>query len=385
MQTNELLEQKQANFRKALNRQEPDYVPNMIYNGTASVAWAGKRTVNLMDDPQAYVEALTAVFDEMWVDVSLLCGNFFTPKRARAFPNCETLFGPDGNTPEHIQLSPMQKDEYDQLIADPDRYVTEVLIPRKHPDFCSDREAAKEALKLYAEDKAQVISLLGLTHKILIDRYGVDEIVSFRNKIQTPLDILFDNFRGFRGTLTDLRRQPDNVRAALDKLWEVRRQPDMEQPLPDPDMWGPQMCHIPAYLSPKQFEELYWPHQKKQIERIAALGSKAYIVTEGRWEKIMHHFLEVPKDSCVLHVDDDDILKVHELLGDHQIICGGLKIAETRMKTFEQIKDDTMRIIDTCAPGGGFLYSTDKTWIAAGDVNQTLIDAYNFVHEYSKK
>lgn len=385
METNKLLESKQTNFQKALSRQEPDYVPNMLYNGTASIAWEGKRTVDLMQDPQGYVEALTGVLDDMWVDVNLLCGNFFTPIRYEAFDTCETYFGPDGNTPEHIQLSPMQKDEYSQLIADPDRYVTEVLLPRKFPKLYENREGAAHSLKLFTEDKIQTGKLLGLTQKVLAERYGVATILNFNEAIRTPLDILFDNFRGFRGTLTDLRRQPENVQKAIDKLWQTKRAPILAQPVAAPDLWAPQMCHIPAYLSPKQFEELYWPHQKKQIERMAAAGGKAYIVTEGRWENILHHFRELPKDCCVLHIDDDDIIKAHEIVGDCQIICGGLKVADTRMKTFDQIKDETMRIIDTCAPGGGFLYSTDKTWIAAGDVNQTLIDAFNFVHTYSSK
>ncbi len=160
METNNLLESKQANFRKALSRQEPDYVPNMLYNGTASIAWDGKRTVDLMQDPQAYVDALTKVLDDMWADVNLLCGNFFTPIRYEAFDTCETHFGPDGNTPEHIQLSPMQKDEYDQLIADPDRYVAQVLLPRKFPKFFENREGAARSLKLFTEDKIQTGKLL---------------------------------------------------------------------------------------------------------------------------------------------------------------------------------------------------------------------------------
>ena len=41
------------------------------------------------------------------------------------------------------------------------------------------------------------------------------------------------------------------------------------------------MTHIAPYLSPKQFEELYWPYEKKWIERAAAAGSKVWIMLEG--------------------------------------------------------------------------------------------------------
>ena len=78
-----------------------------------------------------------------------------------------------------------------------------------------------------------------------------------------------------------------------------------------------------------------------------------------------------------------DIIKAKEVLGDYQIIEGGLKMASLRTDSPEKIKDDVKKIIDACQPGDGFLFCTDKAWIAPGDVNQNLIDAYNFAHEYS--
>lgn len=99
----------------------------------------------------------------------------------------------------------------------------------------------------------------------------------------------------------------------------------------------------------------------------------------------MDCFLDAPKDSLVLAVDDDDIFKVHEMLGEHQIICGGLKLADTRLKKFDDIKDSIKRVIDTCAPGGGFIFSTDKNFVTPGDINPTLVECFNFAHEYSSK
>lgn len=387
MKNNELMQKKQAALKSALRHEEGAYVPSVITAGTAAIAWAGKKTTEVLDDPDAYVRAVTDVYAQMWVDGNLYSGAMVGNKLEKAFPTVENKYGPDGVTLEHVQLSPMRKDEYPQLIADPAAYIRDVLLPRKYPEFFENRKAAKESLKLYAEDRAHAMLTLGAAaNKVMEERYGIAaQMLNMQERIETSLDMLFDYFRGFRGTLTDLRRQPENVKAAMAKLWEYRVAAKMETPYANPDMMAPQMAHIPAYLSPNQFDELFWPEQKALIERVAAGGGKAYIVMEGRWEKIWHHFLELPKDSCVLSVDDDDIFKAHAELGHHQIICGGLKAADTRLKTFDQIKDDVKRVIDTCAPGGGFLFATDKAWIAPGDVNQTLIDAFNFAHEYSSK
>ncbi len=381
-----LKEMKLANFMKTVNREEAEYVPNAVNAGLATIAWAGKRGVDVLLDPQAYVDSITAIFDEMWCDISLIMGAVASQRMEQAFETVENKYGPDGTTLEHIQLSPMQKDEYPQLIADPDRFVNEVLLPRKYPKFYQDREYAKNALKVFAEDRVHVMLMLSsMAAKAMEEKHGISSVLNMQERLEPPLDLMFDYFRGFRGTLTDLRRQPQNVKAALDKLWEVRCAPKMAQPynMEFPYAWQPP--HIPCYLSPKQFEELYWVHEKPMIERIANGGGKLYFIMEGRFEKIWHHFRELPKDSVILHVDDDDIIQAKKEIGDHQIITGGLKLADVRMKSFDQIKDDVKRVIDECAPGGGFIFTTDKAWLAPGDVNQTLIDAFNFAHEYSKK
>lgn len=384
MATNPLYAGKFENFQKTLDRQEADYVPTLMNDGGGSMLWTGKTVFDVLHDPQLFAEAVTKVLDEMWVDVNVIAGATTTPAIGKAFPGAETQYAPDG-TLTHLQSSPMKADEYDQLIADPAAFVANVMLPRKHPYLYENRDSAKDALKIYAEQSVYgMLNVGGVTQKLLEEKYGVYSFVS-PVIVNTPLDHIFDFFRGFRGTLTDLRRQPDKVKAAMDAIWEYRWAEKIKTPMELNGKSTFQPCHIPAYLSPKQFDELYWPYEKQLIEWIAASGGRAMIYLEGRWEKFLHYFLELPKDCCILAVDDDDFLKVHDAIGHHQILCGGLKSADVRLKKFEDIKDDVKRVIDICAPGGGFIFSTDKLWLAPGDVNPTLIEAYNFAHEYSSK
>ena len=58
---------------------------------------------------------------------------------------------------------------------------------------------------------------------------------------------------------------------------------------------------------------------------------------------------------------------------------------DLKTKSFAQVKDDLKRLVDTCAPGGGFICCPNKAWVAPSDVNGTAIEAYNFIHEYSSK
>lgn len=385
METTQLYQQKYENYQKALNRQEAAYVPNLVTNTGGGLFWAGKTARDVAGDHLAYAKAMTSFMDEMWVDVNAMSGLTTTPRISDTFPTAENRLAADG-TLTHLQTPHMKPEEYDQLIADPKGYIANVLLPRKYPYLFEDRAVAKEKLKVFAEEQVDnFVMQMGFTNRYIAETYGVSTCMDLTTMINTPLDHLFDFFRGFRGTLTDLRRHPDKVRAALDAIWEYRSAAMVAQPYDASKGFPFQPCHIPAYLSPKQYKELYWPYEKKLIEWIYSNGSKIFIAMEGRWENIMECFLEVPKDSVVLCVDDDDFLKVHECLGDHQILVGGLKTAGTRLKKFEDIKDDIKRVIDTCAPGGGFLFGADKGFLTPGDVNPTLIECYNFAHEYSSK
>ena len=384
MEMSKLYEQKYDAFQKAVSRQEGAWIPTAMTNNGGGLFWGGKTAFDVAGDHEAYAKAITSFLDEMWLDVNILSGLTTSPRRDAAFPTAENRLAADG-TLTHLQTPMMKPEEYDQLIADPRAFIANVLLPRKYPYLFEDRDAAKKLLKIYAEEQLEILVVqMAYTNKYMTEHYGVHNCVNMGSMINTPLDHIFDYFRGFRGTLTDLRRQPDKVRAALDAIWEYESAPKMAAPYDASKGFPFQPCHIPAYLSPKQFKELYWPYEKRLIEWVSSAGGKIFLIMEGRWEKIMDCFLEIPKDS-VLAVDDDDFLKVHEVLGDHQILCGGLKLADTRLKKFEEIKDDIKRIIDTCAPGGGLIFSTDKGFLTPGDVNPTLIECFNFAHEYSKK
>ena len=384
MDTNALYAQKYDVFQKAVNRQEGAWVPLAMVNNGGGFFWSGKTARDVAGDQLAYARELTKFLDEMWLDLNIMSGLTTTPRRDDYFPTAENRLAENG-TLTHLQTPMMKADEYDQLAADPRAFIANVLLPRKYPYLFENREKTKELLKVYAEENVgNMVLQMGFTNQYLKETYGVHTFMG-GGMINTPLDHLFDYFRGFRGTLTDLRRQPAKVQAALDAIWEYQSAAKVAVPFDTAKGYPFQPCHIPAYLSPKQYREFYWPYEKKLIEWIANSGGKILLVMEGRWENIWDCFLEVPKDSLVLSVDDDDFLKAHEVLGEHQILLGGLKLGDTRLKKFDQIKDDIKRVIDTCAPGGGLILNTDKGFLTPGDVNPTLIECYNFAHEYSKK
>ncbi|MBQ7737338.1 MAG: hypothetical protein IJT62_05825 [Oscillospiraceae bacterium] len=385
MDPKELYAKKLEVFQKTLAREEADWVPSTILNAGGSLYYVGKNVYDFIGDHAGEAKAITAFLDEMWLDVNFATAVTCSTRVSETFTTAENRLTKDG-TLVHLQTPFMQADEYDQLIADPAGFVANVLLPRKYPYLYENREKTKELLKIYAEGQMDALAIQGgTTMQYLAEHYGVPSVMNGGCQINTPLDHIFDYFRGFRGTLTDLRRQPDKVKAALDAIWDYQCAPIVAQ-LYDPAQGMPfQPCHVPPYLSPKQYEELCWPYEKRFADWITASGGKIVSVLEGRFGRMTDCFLDAPKDSFVLFVDDDDIYDVNERLGQHHIIAGGLLSVNTRMMKIDEMKDGIMKLIDTLAPGGGYIFAANKCCLTPGDVNRNLIDCYNFAHEYSKK
>ena len=383
----ELFQMRQEVTMAAMNHVEGAYVPISANAGGAGLAWGGKTFWEVCGDPQAYATALNKIYEDLWCDMVTTNGIFGTFGMEEHFgPDVQYTIAPDGVSLTHVQRPFMEKDEYPLLIEDPSKLIINKMIPRRWPQFVEDREWAKQAIQKVAMNTAYTYGMLSAAaYQDVAQDKNVFPIMNGQMTFQNPLDTIFDYFRGFKNTITDLRRQPDNVKAACDKLWEVKCEPMMAKPMESPFPYPIHYAHIPAYLSPKQFREIYWPYEKKFIEWCASQGSKLILIVEGRWEPVLDVFLDLPKDSCVLYIDDDDIFKVNELLGDHQIIVGGIKMVNCRMKTADAVMDDVKKVIDTCAPGGGFILTTDKAWVTPGDITQTLVDVYNQAHEYGKK
>ncbi len=385
MTPSELKECRYSNYLKAINRQEGDWMPTAMFNNGGGFFYGDKTPFDVEGDHMAYAAALNGFLDEMWVDVCCISGLTTSPTLSKFFPTAENRLAKDGSI-VHLQASPMKADEYDQLIADLKGFMANVLLPRKYPYLFEDREKTKELLKVFAASMVDTMVLqMGANAQYIAEKYGIPSVMNMGCMINTPLDHLFDYFRGFRGTLTDLRRQPAKVHAALDVIWDDKCAPVVAQPYDPAKGLAFQPCHIPAYMSPKQFAEFYWPYEKRYAEWIAASGGKIGLILEGKWGPLADFFLDAPKDSFVLMVDDDDVFDIYERLGHHQIIVGGLKMADVRLKKFDDIKDHIKKVVDTCAPGGGFIFMPDKAFVTPGDVNPTLFECYNFAHEYSKK
>ena len=115
-----------------------------------------------------------------------------------------------------------------------------------------------------------------------------------------------------------------------------------------------------SFISPKMFEELFWPSMKYTFERCFENKIIPLCHFDNDWTENMVIFAEkLPKRSCIFHLDQVDLVKVHDLIGDHFCLMGGmspsllvhgapLRVEEVAKRYIENIGEDGLIISSGC-------------------------------------
>ncbi len=78
------------------------------------------------------------------------------------------------------------------------------------------------------------------------------------------------------------------------------------------------------FVSPEIFKNVYWATVKPIIEELWADGIQTLFYAEGKWDRHLESFAELPERSIVYHVDQGDIFKAHKVLGHKFCLSGGI-------------------------------------------------------------
>jgi uroporphyrinogen-III decarboxylase len=111
-----------------------------------------------------------------------------------------------------------------------------------------------------------------------------------------------------------------------------------------------------GFMSPKQYEQLYWKPLKKVMMALIDMGVTPFIYTEGKYNTRLEYLTDVPKGKVVYHFEEADMKKAKSMLGGIACITGNLSITLMEFGKKEQVVDYCKFLIDTCAPGGGYIF-----------------------------
>jgi uroporphyrinogen-III decarboxylase len=280
----------------------------------------------------------------------------------------------------------MRADEYDLLIQDPTDYWLRRYLPRMFgamepwsmlpawtdlveipftaPFFAGfSAPPVKEMLQklMDAGDAAMewLQVFMALDGRIMAT-LGIPQTAGGATK--APYDILGDTMRGTRGLMLDKFRQPDKVKAAMQRLvpqavdWAVRSN----------NMTGNPLVFIPihkgadGFMSDADYRELYWPTFKAVLLGLIEEGLVPMVFAEGGYNERLEVIAdeEIPERSMIWMFDDTDMARAKAIVGRRQCIGGNVSAALFTMGTPEQMDAYVQELLGKTAADGGFILSS---------------------------
>jgi uroporphyrinogen-III decarboxylase len=199
-----------------------------------------------------------------------------------------------------------------------------------------------------------------------------------------PYDMIADNLRGNKGAIMDLYRRPDKLKRAVEQITPFVTAAGINgaKAKGNPRVFIPLHKGTDNFMSPKQFEEFYWPTLQKLIIDLCEADCTPYLLIEGLYDTRLDIIKDVPKGKCIYHFEGTNIFEAKKKLGDAVCIMGNVPGSLLVTATPEDVKEYCKKLIDVCGDGGGFIMSSSALIDEARAENvQTMIE---FTREYGR-
>jgi hypothetical protein len=280
---------------------------------------------------------------------------------------------------QYLDREYMKAEEYDDFLFDPTGFYIHKYLPRilgafegfdKLPKFAGMHYMrAMYAMRPFALPEvrasfekivaaAEETNTLFAHHVDWTQRLQAAGFPLFNGGTATsPYDIIADYFRGATGMMKDLYRHKDKLKQVLDKMATIVTKMTIENakianhPIVFiPIHWAPD-----AFMSPKQFEEFWWPPFKKMLMGMI----EADLIPMPMWEADCTKRLEVIKDipagKCIYWFERTDLVKAYEVLGDRVALRGNLSPALLTTGKPEEVDAAVKHLVDNIWNKGGKL------------------------------
>jgi hypothetical protein len=179
-----------------------------------------------------------------------------------------------------------------------------------------------------------------------------------------PYDHISDNFRGTMGIFEDLLEIPEKIARANEMIagLQIKYLKYFEgAPMRVKRVFFPLHKGMDGFMSPKQYDELYWEPFQKVLKYLVSIGVTPFIYTEGRYDSrvdyIRERLLELPAGSCIIHFEQGDFAELKKKFSGIACLIGGMPMYLLEYGTKQQVIDRVKYLIDNCAGGGGYLLS----------------------------
>ena len=282
---------------------------------------------------------------------------------------------------QFVESENMRDDEYDYLIRDPSDFYMRVYLPRvfgvfKPYQYLSGLYTLTEFPHAYffpfmmPEFQEMWQKFQKITQELYrwVQKVGAYSAIGASKGYagvggmsfgKAPFDTIGDTLRGTRGIMKDMYSQPDKLLQAMDSIADMTINSVITSANAAGDLTATFPLHKGAdgWMSQKQFETFYWAPLKKVIDAVVKEGIIPICFAEGSYNSRLETINQFPKGAVQWWFDLTDMTKAKKILGNRCCIQGNVPVSLLVTGTPKEVKEYCRKLIETCAPGGGFVLS----------------------------
>lgn len=250
----------------------------------------------------------------------------------------------------------MKPEEYKQFIENPVEFMHSVILPRVCEGLGKPGSAQWNGAWVRVGMAMQRIGAFQMDVFTAIAKAG-NPLFPMTNAY-TPADVIGDFLRHPTGAMLDMRRHPEEFKAACEALVEPILKVATAIPPAPPLTFFFIPLHLNEMLPPKLYNEFYWPYLKKIIETLVDKGYKGFVFFEGDHLPHVDTILELPRGWGIAWFERPrDFIKVWEKLKGHTTVMGGVPVSLVAGGTPDKIDEHIKNLLSRIKPEGGFILS----------------------------
>ena len=370
-------------FIKVIKLEEPDRVPVMLPAGFFPATYAGSSFKTVMYNYDELRRAWLKFLQDFEMD-SFTGPVFVHPGRVLDILDYKLLKWPghgladNATTYQYVEGEYMLPEEYDALIKDPLDYLIRTWLPRTVGAFGGFRKLGQVPLIEYIpilyitqfadpEVRASVLALLDAAQEgakwlkavgdvtQVVRESGVPSLFGARSR--APFDFLGDSLRGTKGIMLDMYKRPEKLQEAMERVTPIiiDRTVNAAKLSENPVVIFTLHKGPGSFMSNKQFETFYWPSLKKVMLGLIEEGLVPMPFAEGDYMPRLDIIKDMPRGTVIWYFEVVDMAKAKEIVGGDACIAGNLPTSVLCTGTRREVIERCRRLIETCAPGGGYI------------------------------
>jgi hypothetical protein len=409
-------DEKLKRMRDALSLKEPDRVPIEITGGQFMVNYAGFTMADVITDTsmEKIKYAITKYLTDFDPDVVTDTSQYYFgegpgfklqgSKKMLVSGVDEPKIGSD-SIQQHMEFPTLMDDEFDEFfnnrlawqlnkqlprmssimepfanlkISPGFRNVSEIADIFSRPDFRSTIEAFWKISDFYKEYRPKAAAV----NKELIE-LGYPSFSG--GGAAVPFDKWSDEYRGTILSLMDLYDHEDEVMRYLEEYQEFQLNTirKMNKDGTKNGKYVSFMLHkgVDGFMNGEQYRKFYWTHLKQLMETISDCGMIPVLFCEGKYNTRLDFLREAPKGSYC-YFETVDMAEAKKKLSGIACVGGNFPTALLTYGTKQKVIDECKKLLDTCAPGGGYIF---KCSAVLGSCKTENVEAmFQTVKDYGK-